>query len=629
MRPTLSIANNIDTLRTVGSQLRARAKSASEPAISQELFRLGYRNLWIHLIGQICLSSIVGLAALNVAPPGWLMLWTFWMLLASAAIMVGLFTFRRRGVTPGFPVASQNLSRFSARMARWRASHLIIVCLIGVGWGGVGFLLQPGMEQHNIMLFISFAGAMAYSSASNGPHDFRGFVVSALIALGILATQLPRTLGPSSLPVLAMSGLFFLVLSMTAFSARLALIRSISLRLKNEELAAKNAESATRAEQANREKSEFLAATSHDLRQPVHALMLLLEAYERDQPVAARHPLIRSIAASGQSIADLFNSLMETSRLENLSELPKPMLFDVAELMERVFERIRPEAENKGLKFKISISKNVPRRTLLSDRSMFERVLSNLLTNAIRYTPVGSVLFVLRSPQAIGGLWIEVWDSGLGIAPENQVRIFEPYVQLSNPQRDRSKGLGLGLSNVKRTLELLGMRLVLDSKLDQGSRFRILIPAIICKVDRIRKTAQTTEATRDAQATSVDAPVPLSGQKILLIDDDAMVQSAMLALLRAWGAEVRAISSIEGIDLVTAYDGWAPDSVLSDYRLPGRLNGLETLQLIRARLPGARCILQTGELEQIVEADAKVAGVPVLFKPVPPKRLLDALVTAL
>jgi signal transduction histidine kinase len=160
------------------------------------------------------------------------------------------------------------------------------------------------------MLFIAFSGVLAYSSASNGPHDIRGFIISALVAIGVLTTQLRQTLGDSSTVVIAMCALYFLVLTMTALSARLTLIDSIALRLKNDELPTKTGENAARAEQANRAKSEFLAAASHDLRQPVHALMLLLEAYQREAPEAANLPLIQSINASGKSIADLFNSLM-------------------------------------------------------------------------------------------------------------------------------------------------------------------------------------------------------------------------------------------------------------------------------------------------------------------------------
>jgi two-component system, sensor histidine kinase len=626
--------------------LLERSKGAREPAIAQELFRLGYRNLWAHLIGQVCLSSLVGIASFGIAPRARLTLWSIWMGFTVLAIAAGLFMFRPRIRPQGMqstkhvPKLKQMQDRtsptidssFPKLIVKWRATHLMIVCLIGIGWGSVGLLLQPGKEQHNIMLLISFAGTMAYSSASNGPHDIRGFFVSALIAFCILSTQLPRTLGDSSTVVTAMAGLYFLVLTITALSARLTLIDSIALRLKNEELARKNAENAARAEQANREKSEFLAAASHDLRQPVHALLLLLEAYERDDPVAARHPLVQSIIASGKSIGDLFNSLMEISRLENFVEQPKSALFDVTEVVARVFDRVRPEAESKGLTFKVRVAKKLPRRTLLSDRFMLERVLSNLLVNAVRYTKQGGVLLTVRpaprpssdAVQSQNGLWIEVWDSGIGIAKEHQARIYEPYVQLGNQHRDRSKGLGLGLSIVKRTLDLLGMELSLKSKLNRGSRFRIHVPAIVCKVDRTKNLVAQTYAKPSNNLSNNDV-ASLKGQKILLIDDDTMVQNAMLALLKSWGAEVRVFSSIEALEELIRNDPWTPDSILSDFRLPGQLNGLAVLQMMRAQFPMAHCFLQTGELAQSVDILAQEAGIPVLFKPVSPLLLLTSL----
>jgi two-component system, sensor histidine kinase len=619
-----SIFGAIQQLKETQSRLLRREQLAKQPAIAQELFRLGYRNLWAHLIGQICLSSIVGAASIGVAQSDLLMLWALWMVLATASVMAGLLAFSGK-VELAQPLRLGGAMPSSKVLELWTKSHLTIVCLIGIGWGAIGLLLQPGMEQHNVMLFIAFAGTMAYSSASNGAHDFQGFVVSAAIALGLLVTQLPSALGGSAKFVIAMSALYFLVLALTAYSARQTLVESIALRLRNEDLAEKNAENAARAEQANRDKSDFLAAASHDLRQPVHALMLLLEAYDREEPVAASHPLVNGIRASGKSIAELFSSLMEISRLENLIEKPKLALFDVADLTTQIYQRVLPEAEKKGVKLRLVIGKSLPRRTLLSDRSMLERVLSNLLLNAVRYTDRGSVLLALRAIPGRGGLWLEVWDSGIGIAPKDQARIYDPYVQLGNPHRDRTKGLGLGLSIVKRTLDLLDMPLTLRSSLGVGSRFRIEVPAIACKVDRLNKSVLNGAPERREMSEAGDSEKFLSGQNILLIDDDEMVQTAMRALLTSWGAEVRTVDSIGSLDALQSGPHWVPDSVLSDFRLPGDLNGLEVLELMQARFPQARRLLQTGELMESVESQAKLAGVPVLFKPVHPTALKSAL----
>jgi signal transduction histidine kinase/CheY-like chemotaxis protein len=627
----LKLSNTVTSATEIWADLRQRSKRAQEPAIAHELFRLGYRNLWVHLIGQICLSSIVGAASYGVASTTVSALWMIWMGMSVLVIAAGLIGFRQ--ATHSVPLGNEYAStKFVQLISKWRLGHLVIVCLVGIGWGSVGLLLKAGQEQHNIMLFISFAGTLAYSSASNGPHDIRGFVISAIIAFCILASQLPRTLGESSAAVIGMTTLYFLVLTMTAFSARLTLIDSIALRLKNEELAQKNAENAARAEQANRDRSEFFAAASHDLRQPVHALMLLLEAYQRQEPQAASHPLVQSIHASGKSIGDLFNAIMEISRLESSVERPKPALFDVTEVMAEVFERLRPEAQSKGLSFRMVIAKNLPRRTLLSDRFMLERVLSNLLVNAVRYTHSGSVLLCLRlapkaradAPPGMNGLRIEVWDSGIGIAQKDQARIYEPYVQLGNQHRDRSKGLGLGLSIVRRIVDLLGMELTLRSTPNRGSRFSIHVPAIVCKVDRMLRSPSNTLANIN-NADALVAGQVLSGLRVLLIDDDTMVQNAMRALLNSWGAEVRVIGSVDALDEACDNNAWMPDSVLSDFRLPGQLNGLTVLKIVQTRFPRCRCVLQTGELAQLVELQAKQANIPVLFKPVTPSMLLDAI----
>jgi signal transduction histidine kinase len=583
--------------------------------VQKELFELGYKNLKIHLLGHFVLCTIVGVEALSYAAPAALASWVIWMVFVAVALCLTLFTFAHKTE----PDAADPI-QMRQRLKFWRWAHLAIVCFVGIGWGCVGFLLVPGAERHNIMIFIAFAGTVGYSSSSNGPHDLFGFVLSASIALLLLITQMPKVLGFESVYVIAMSVLYFFALTLAAYNSRRTLLASIELKLANQLLATKNAEVAIKAEQASRDKSDFLAAASHDLRQPVHALQLLIEAHRQQEPIAAAHPLMLNINEAGQAIGELFSALMEISQLENGTEQPAPSLFDVTEVIERVTLRAQPDAQRKALQVRFFLAKSLPRKTVFTDRFILERMLGNLLSNAIRYCEKGGVLISLRRAHGNNGLWLDVLDTGIGIAERDQTRIFNPYVQLGNEARDRTKGLGLGLSIVKRSSALLNMQLELVSIPGRGSRFRLHIPAATTRVDRKKPSKSELQASNEHELA-----VPTQGLKIVVVDDDPMIQIGMSSLLTSWGVEVKSatVGDISALNVCPA--GWIPDYILCDFRLPGKLDGIDMLSLFRASFPHVRGILQTGELAQSVQAKAEQLGFKVMFKPIEAKALARAL----
>jgi two-component system, sensor histidine kinase len=463
--------------------LYAEAASVHHEDIKNEFFRLGFGNLKVHLLAHVCLSFLVALECYKLGKSSFISLWVGYMIAVAVALALGIYWFGK-AITTNKPTAkTANL---------WRKYHFVIVCAIGVAWGCLGFLLVPGAEQHNLMLFIAFAGTMAYSSASNGPHDFMGFVVSAAIASGILLWQMPTVLGPTAWSVQGMCLLYFFGLTLSSRNAKNTLLSSILLRIENEELAMKNAANADRANKANKDKSVFLAAASHDLRQPLHALTLLLQMHQQQEPEAAKNPLLQSAKDATNSITELFNGLMEISSLESGQNIPTAALFDVTTVLQSVFHQFEAEANRKALKLRLFISKRLARQTILSDKALLERVVSNLVSNSIRYTQSGGVLISLRPANKQGkndGLKIEIRDTGIGIALAEQVRIFDPYVQLNNNERDRKKGLGLGLSIVKGTVDALNFSIVLLSKPDKGTVFRVNIPQNFCKINRLPAAA--------------------------------------------------------------------------------------------------------------------------------------------
>jgi signal transduction histidine kinase len=501
---------------------------------------------------------------------------------------------------------------------------------VGLGWACVGFMFVPGSHIHNLILMMAFCGTLAGGALSSGPSDFFGFSVASLLATLVLMFQLQVAFGDQAVVLQVTCVLYFFVLFMASRNVRLTLLEAINLRLTNAKLAEQNAANALRAEKANREKSEFLAAASHDLRQPVHALLLLVEAYRQQVSSAADHPLLGHIASAGQSINSLFNALMELSQLESGTEKIVLTTFDLSEAIGRVLNRVQPDAEQRGLKLRYVVARSlVPASPVLAvhtDRLLLKRVLTNLLSNAVRYTSHGGVLLAVRPTHGgRGGLCIEVWDTGIGIAAADIPHIFDPYVQIGNLERDRSKGLGLGLglAIASHAAELLGLQLTAHSKPGRGSCFRLSLPQALCK---------PCADIYPAAPTSMPAILmpKLIGRRVLLVEDDAMVQHAMQALLGGWQVDLRcAIRGDMRHVLEICGPDWQPECVLCDVRLPGPLDGIALLELLLANYPRAVGILQTGEPTQSVEALAEDAGYLLLPKPVAPNVLASTLATVL
>jgi CheY-like chemotaxis protein len=268
---------------------------------------------------------------------------------------------------------------------------------------------------------------------------------------------------------------------------------------------------------------------------------------------------------------------------------------------------------------RIFVSRNLTQTTICTDKVLLERILGNLLSNAIRYTSCGGVLVSLRKAHGSDNLWLEVWDTGLGIAQEDQARIFDPYFQISNRERDRSKGLGLGLAIVRHATELLGLEVALVSRSGHGSRFRLDMPVSLVQQDAMASMPATL---------SESLPRPnaiLNNRRILVIDDDLMVLQAMQALLGEWKMDLRCDSGTDDRALLQRDPCWTPECIISDFRLPGPYNGIQLLDALLECYPDAVGILQTGELGKDVHALAEEAGYLVLSKPVSAHRLASTL----
>lgn len=366
------------------------------------------------------------------------------------------------------------------------------------------------------------------------------------------------------------------------------------------------------AERANMAKSRFLAAASHDLRQPMHALGLFIAELSQLKQNANRERLIEQISASAEAMEDLLDSLLDISKLDAGVLEPCIRSFALQPLFERIAGAQQSYARDRGLELRIRPTD----QWASSDPVLIERILGNLLSNAIRYTPAGRILLACRKRG--DRLRIEVRDSGIGIPAEARTIIFQEFVQLDNPERARDKGLGLGLAIVRRLIDLLDHRLEVISEPGRGSVFAI-------------ELAASAPVTDSPESTPKRSPGDLAGIRIALVDDDPLALSATHGLLLSWGCEVVAAHDATTLLDELAADGRPPQVVICDFRLAGSANGIELIRAIRARWgSGLPAALITGDTGPDVLGLAHEAELPLLHKPVRPARLralLNRLIT--
>lgn len=362
------------------------------------------------------------------------------------------------------------------------------------------------------------------------------------------------------------------------------------------------------AEEANRKKSKFLAGASHDLRQPLHAIGILVGALRERIKFSDVRVLVDKIETSVEALDDLFNALLDISKLDAHVVVPRSIDFRIEAILHNVDLHYRPAAEQKGLAFRIMRT----RALVHSDPVLLDRIVRNLVANAVQYTSQGKIVIGCRRRGTM--LEIQVGDTGGGIPDDKHQEIFGEFVQLGDNGRDRSKGLGLGLSIVQRLAELMGHSIDIRSIVDRGSMFSVRVPM-----------AKDASVHLDVDRTD-PAAATLAGTFIIVIDDEDGVVFGMHALLTALGCRV--IGARSGDDAIRQLNEHerSPDLIVCDYRINNRDNGIEVIRKIRQTqaLPIPAVIITGSHAPEDLDA-LMASGYPVIHKPISDKRLCAAL----
>lgn len=384
------------------------------------------------------------------------------------------------------------------------------------------------------------------------------------------------------------------------------------LRLENLDLVAKLKTEKARAEGALAAKTRFLAVASHDLRQPLHAQGLFLHALTGESQTGSRRKgILRKLKATHQALSSLLDGLLDLSLAESGSLKPRPRVFPLKPVFSKLKAEFAPLARRKGLGF----SASAPGGWTLSDPDLLGRMLRNLLSNAVRYTPQGRIGLDCREEDGV--FVLEVSDTGPGIPEEERENIFKEFYQLRNPGRDRAKGLGLGLSIVKNLGAALGhpVGVVSTPQREQGCLFTIRIPA-----------AAAPEAVHGKRKARLPR---FKGESVLVVDDDEVIRDGLSGILSSWNLRPLAAASL---DEALRYLGPSNElrALLCDYQLGEKVTGLEVIRRVRTvlgkDLPSA---LVTGDTSPERIREARDLGLPILFKPVDPDRLRELLETFL
>lgn len=368
-------------------------------------------------------------------------------------------------------------------------------------------------------------------------------------------------------------------------------------------------EQAGKAIEASERRSRFLAAASHDLRQPIHAITLFGEALASEPLPASSRQLVDRLHRSLSGLDELFNRLLDISRIDVGTIDPQFAQIPLAPMLQSLEARFASIAAERGLQWRVRTGTLLQVR---SDPTLLVEMVMNLLSNAFRYTTRGGVLVAARRRQRT--VLLQVWDTGRGIPAAQLESVFGEFVQLDNPSRDRRRGLGLGLAIVRRLAQSLGHQVNVRSRPGRGSVFEIELPLVELPAS-VAPPADRTEARHD-----------LAGLLVLAVDDEIEVLVATEALLTRWGCYTLLARSIpEALERLDASERF-PDVLLTDHALANGVTGFDVANAVIESVPQElRIAVLSGDADRALEQSVQARHWTFMAKPVNPRRLREFL----
>ncbi|GAB3364621.1 MULTISPECIES: hybrid sensor histidine kinase/response regulator [Giesbergeria] len=557
-------------------------------------------TLWASL-----LTSLGTVWVMSLVAPLQAMLW--WMashVLVVASVYLYLRPLPRSRQHPGADV--------------WR----LVVCMAAMGltWGSLGITVwYLSGSTEGVVYAIGILSTVSSGALGLGAPLLRAYIVYLSCAVGGILLALVLAEGPVTLPATVLVAVYYGLTCLHARNLGQAARDSIEIKFDNERLVMqlraqtqRALEAQEAAEHANQDKSRFLAAASHDLRQPLHAMGLFLETLRRS-PLNDHQSLVLGHArTASRAAAEMLTTLLDYSRLEAGVVKAHRAPFSVQALLSALEQEFGGQADAASLVYRTRETS----AAALADRALVDLVMRNLISNALRYTPKGGVLIACRQRRM--RLALEVWDTGVGIPKEQIGEIFREFHQLGNPERDRRKGLGLGLAIVKRLVAEMGTQVEVFSCVGRGSVFRLWLDA------------WHGPLLMDEHADSGDQTRRLVGLRVLAIDDDEAVCLGMQSLFQSWGCLCTTAPSAHAVLESPAALRRPPELIITDYRLRQGETGKDVLEQLRNHWgQPVPAIIMTGDTSPQRLRDAQSTAALLLHKPVSSDQLIAAMVQLL
>lgn len=581
---------------------KAEARLSALP----EEVRSVYDYMPATLAGYVAGIGVIALLYWSIMPASVMLPW----LSVFAVIWLG-----RAWTARQFPrAAPQTLADWQ----RWRDYGNIGTLSSGALWGATAWIFYPhgdNIQQVGLIILVYTFCVAAVPVLCTQPGIYLAFASLSFAPMAV------RIASEGTVYAYQLAGLLLLIISLTnvlARSYRQAMQRVINLNLQADELLVQlrveklAADAARRdAEVANRSKTQFFTAASHDLRQPLHAMGLFAEALRNKSHDDEVAHLVNSINASVDALEELFSELLDITRIDSGGVAVNPQHFEIDDIFRKLQLHFEPTAFEKGIALRLRGHKHM----VHADPLLVERILRNLVSNAIRYTQDGTVLVGCRKRGHC--VLLQVWDTGPGISEQEQGRVFDEFYQVEGSNianTHERKGLGLGLSIVKRLAGLMEAPITIRSQLGHGTVFTLELPP-----GKAIPAAITTVPGKGPVGLT------LEGRLIVVVEDEPAVRSGLEALLRGWGAK------IVSFDSVASCAAWAqetdptvitPDLLIVDYRLENGKNGVEAIGVLRDRFGmQVPAIMVTGSTMTGPEKEAQDKNFHLLIKPVVPNKL--------
>ena len=553
-------------------------------SIESELLRLLSRQSWLGPIPVLLALALIAYFASSYFSP---MIWGGWLALCA------LFLFLRSAILIRLP-------KLTSIPARERLKWAIVLSLINGCFHASSLFFFPyfsDLERALQTLVITGIGTITVITTAGYFKMSLAYLCPTVIPLIALWATVPYNEGQQWLGF----AVAWLVLQVNVIMLWLSadtyglFSESFDIRQQQDRMNEKLSEALQEAESASRSKTRFLASASHDLRQPIHALSLFGGALMKRPLDESSKDIAKHMDLALQSLISRLDSLLDISKLDAGIIPVNETLINLRLMAERLQDEFRPSAELQGLSLWLDCADDA---FVYSDEELLERVVRNLVANAIKYTDSGRIDISIDN---VGdNIEFVVADSGRGIPAEEQRHVFEEFYQLSNPERDQNKGLGLGLAIVKRVTDLLDIQLDMDSRVGVGTTFTVTIPSA--------SSQSHNETQRPSQRHS------WKNLCALVVDDEREVGMGMKVLLEEIGCRVLlADSTMQAISVAKAE---RPDVILADFRLRGEDNGILTIRSVRSLHADCPALLISGDTAPERLREAEQTGIKLLHKPV-------------